>query len=379
MNNMEGAFDTLGAVVSTAVLLCVVYRMKFIAALGQMGSVQERTMPWAQLTRKSSGDGDALAKALERSVLEQDKFVFTFGVMNFGISAYLLGGWPQYYYLWHTPKAVFYILHRLVTFRAQGMHYYLFDFCYWVNLLSLIYIWGAPGNALLFEILFVAANGPLAWSVCAFQNSMIFHSAPHMTSVFIHTSPMVLTYALRWFPNAGGFAVCVHPDPAAPADGTPACLAPNGYFTDAALQVWSAVAYFYVWWAVLYYVWIYIIRAQRIKDRGYETLFDYVTKATPLKALSRVTANVAVQRILYLAIHISFGGATMLLAALFQWHSWWAHLAFTAAIFSASCWNASGYYFTVFLRRYEESVQKRVDSRLTPSEPALEPRRPHAS
>ena len=50
----------------------------------------------------------------------------------------------------------------------------------------------------MFQVLFLVCNGPLAWSVLAFAQSLVFHSHAHMTSVFVHVSPMLLSYAIRW-------------------------------------------------------------------------------------------------------------------------------------------------------------------------------------
>ena len=56
----------------------------------------------------------------------------------------------------------------------------------------------------LFQIVFMCANGPLAWSVLAFNHALIFHSWQHITSLVIHTSPMLLTYGIRWHGNIDG-------------------------------------------------------------------------------------------------------------------------------------------------------------------------------
>ena len=44
----------------------------------------------------------------------------------------------------------------------------------------------------MFQVLFLVCNGPLAWAVLAFAQSLVFHSHAHMTSVFVHVSPMLL-------------------------------------------------------------------------------------------------------------------------------------------------------------------------------------------
>jgi hypothetical protein len=58
-----------------------------------------------------------------------------------------------------------------------------------------------------FQIVFAAANGPLAWSILAFNQALVFHKWQNVTSVFIHISPMMLTYGLRWHPGHS-FNVC---------------------------------------------------------------------------------------------------------------------------------------------------------------------------
>ncbi len=39
-----------------------------------------------------------------------------------------------------------------------------FDFCYWANAALLLYVWIRPSDANLFQICFIAANGPLVLS-----------------------------------------------------------------------------------------------------------------------------------------------------------------------------------------------------------------------
>ncbi len=38
----------------------------------------------------------------------------------------------------------------------------------------------------------------MAWSVLAWRNSLVFHSLDKTTSLFIHLTPNILLYALRW-------------------------------------------------------------------------------------------------------------------------------------------------------------------------------------
>lgn len=103
--------------------------------------------------------------------------------------------------------------------REKKYHYFLFDFCYYANLLILAYVNFFPKSETLFAICFAFCTGipvvratlglfepqanvfligPLAWSILAWRNSLVFHSLDKTTSLFIHLTPNLLFYALRW-------------------------------------------------------------------------------------------------------------------------------------------------------------------------------------
>lgn len=203
----------IGIFPAIAVVLAVYTRSKTVAAFAQLGGLQGREQTQEQVIHAQKNVD--LVKPLKL----QDKSSFTLGVFNVCITCYLMGAAPEYFYLWHSPKAVILIGLRWYTFKRAKQHYLLYDFCYWANILGLVYLWAKPTSARLFQIFFVVSNGPLAWSVLTFSQSLVFHSHPHMTSVFIHVSPMLLSHALRWLPpdkaqrarlfqSAPPFAIC---------------------------------------------------------------------------------------------------------------------------------------------------------------------------
>ena len=61
----------------------------------------------------------------------------------------------------YSPKAIVFCLARWNDFRKSKQHYLLYDFCYWANAALLLYLWVLPHSAILFQIVFLAANGPL--------------------------------------------------------------------------------------------------------------------------------------------------------------------------------------------------------------------------
>eukprot|EP00729_Bicosta_minor_P019113 gene19113-12699_t len=156
----------------TTVCVAVFTQNKYVAALAQIGGLQER---------EAAADAFHAAKTVKRTLRLQDKIAFTLGAVNIMATAFLIGAAPVEYYMWHSPGCAILIFLR---WRA--------------NFLALYYVWHSPGDARLFQIVFMCANGPLAWSVLAFNHALIFHSWQHITSLVIHTSPMLLTYGIRW-------------------------------------------------------------------------------------------------------------------------------------------------------------------------------------
>ena len=181
-----------------------------------------------------------------------------------------------------------------------------------------------------------------------FSQSLVFHSHQHVTSCFIHISPMMLTWSLRWSdPATHGFAV----------GGAEA--------VSAGTLLWQALRNFYVPWVVGYYLAVFVLMGDYLQSRRFQTLYDRVTSQGPAsKALLACFRFTGVRlelakRALYMAMHLLFGVVTMSLAAL-HWRSFVAHSAFVFAICAASVWNASSYYFSVFATRYEQGLEEKV-------------------
>lgn len=267
------ALALIGLFPIVAMVAAVLVQSKYVAALAQLGSLFERERVYDEhQSAVSGGESDTAApetrfrastvirdraeSTAKRAVKAADKLYFVLGVLNVALTAYLVGAAPQYFHLWHTPKALFLVSLRWWTFMKEGKHWLLADFCYWANLIGLVFLWVFPSNALLFQIFFMVSNGPVAWSVLAFNQSLVFHSHAHMTSVFLHFSPIIVSWALRWRqpPNAA-FVVC---------DTDAGCWRhPLGLW-------WDGTRYFYLPWIVGYYLLVYCPRrlsqAQRVPD-----------------------------------------------------------------------------------------------------------------
>lgn len=105
-----------------------------------------------------------------------EKMSFIAGVFNIFISGYLLGAWPQYFYIWYTAQLAYFMPVRLYTYRKKGHHYFLADLCYFVNMLCMLSIWVFPNSKRLFISTFCLAFGNNAVAVAMWRNSLVFHS-----------------------------------------------------------------------------------------------------------------------------------------------------------------------------------------------------------
>lgn len=115
------------------------------------------------------------------------------------MTTYVLGRFSNdFWYIYHCSVVIGLVAYRFYNYRQKGWHYYLFDFCYFANILIMIFLNFSPKNDILFKVFFVYANGPFGLAIPAFKNSMIFHKIDNLISVTIHLVPMVSSWNLRW-------------------------------------------------------------------------------------------------------------------------------------------------------------------------------------
>ena len=116
------ALALCGIFPAIVVLWAVVTKSKTVAAFAQLGALHARSDPLVAAEQKER------SKAI-RDVKVHDQICFTVGVVNVALTTYLIGAVPQFFYLWHTPKAVLLTGLRWWTFKQEGKHFLLLDFC----------------------------------------------------------------------------------------------------------------------------------------------------------------------------------------------------------------------------------------------------------
>lgn len=141
-----------------------------------------------------------------KTVRLRDKISFVVGVGNACITPALTARLPAWIPLYYTIQSSYLLTLRIAIYRYRKWHYFIFDLCYFVNLLTLLYIWQFPNQLYLFYAIYTLTTGPVAWAIVTWRNSLVFHSLDKVTSVFIHIFPALVTYVIRWLPE-------LNPDP----------------------------------------------------------------------------------------------------------------------------------------------------------------------
>jgi len=116
--------------------------------------------------------------------------------MNYSAMVYLFGAYPMVLPYFYTVKIICLVAYRIYQYYPRSWHWFLFDYCYTVNLFWLIWLWIWP-NKHAFVVLF-SLTISLGVAVMIFGNALLFHSVDHTTSVLIHLTPNMVAYALRW-------------------------------------------------------------------------------------------------------------------------------------------------------------------------------------
>ncbi|CAF3906586.1 unnamed protein product [Rotaria sordida] len=181
----------------------------------------------------------------------RDKISFTIGVANTCFSPLIAVRWPHILPIIYTIQAFYFITLRFLIYKQKHWHYFTFDLCYFVNLLTLIYLWILPSSKILFAVCYSLTHGPLALAIVLWKNSLVFHSFDKVTSIFIHMYPPLTMFTLRWILPVD---LQLKYYPAIVNTGSKLPMGTSMFYT----------IIFYLMWQILYYTFIVYGRGQKV-------------------------------------------------------------------------------------------------------------------
>ncbi|PRP83208.1 transmembrane protein [Planoprotostelium fungivorum] len=285
----------------------------------------------------------------------RDKLSFTLGVADTILTAFILGNRPNIFLWKYSIQLPLLLLLRFYYYRKAKHHYFLLDFCYFANLILLFYLLN-PSYCTIYKVSFSFATGPLLWAIGIWRNSMVFHSLDktyndrselvHMslnlirhqvTSLFIHLSPPLVMWTLRWHAY-GDYQPCV-----SQSDET------ISFYEATILPILP-----YVIWQALYYVIVQMVRRKKFKaDPERVTSFLWMQR-DPKSIVNKLMGCFGPrwEIVMFGVLQLAFTVVTMLPVALF-YRYYYAHTLFLFAMILWSAWNGSSFYFEVFSKRYQ--------------------------
>jgi hypothetical protein len=131
-------------------------------------------------------------------IMTKDKFSFVLGVVLIMIIEFVLLVHPDQMGHLYTALLLPLMIARYILYRADLYHYFMYDFCYYAQIMQLFQMHKYPDDVRFAKAMFSIANGPLALAVALWRNSVVFHSLDKMTSMFIHILPALVMFSQRW-------------------------------------------------------------------------------------------------------------------------------------------------------------------------------------
>ncbi|KAL3453629.1 hypothetical protein BJX65DRAFT_264545 [Aspergillus insuetus] len=286
------------------------------------------------------------------AVTLREKISFIAGVLNIFISGYLLGSYPEYFYIWFSAQLAYFMPIRFFRYHQIGYHYFLADLCYFVNMLCMLCIWVFPKSRRLFISTFCLVFGNNAVAIAMWRNSMVFHSMDKVVSLFIHIMPPVTFHCLV---HLTPLETMKERFPAIHQIKTsePGSQYHYGLFS---MMLWATVPYMV--WQLSYHLFITVRRADKIAA-GRPTSFTWLRKSYAKTWIGRFVLSLPeyLQAPAFMMIQYMYALSTMIPCPLWLW-SRWASGIFITSLFILSIHNGATYYIDVFGKRFQKELEQ---------------------
>ncbi|KAI9663924.1 MAG: hypothetical protein M1821_007415 [Bathelium mastoideum] len=286
-----------------------------------------------------------------KSITLREKASFIGGCLNIFISGYLIGARPEWFHYWYAAQLIYYMPIRIYTYHQRGMHYFLVDLCYYVNLLTVLSLWVFPRSKRLLISTFCLAFGNNAVAIAMWRNSLVFHSLEKVTSLFIHIMPPVTLHCVvHLFPEAEqkirfpAIWTLKHSRPSDPY-----------HYSLPQMMLWATIPY--AVWQLSYHFFITVRRREKIAA-GRPTSFTWLRRSYKGTWLGNLVLRQpeALQEPTFMLIQYVYALLTMLPCPLWFWYRWLS-AAYLLVVFAWSCWNGASYYLDVFGKRFQKELE----------------------
>jgi hypothetical protein len=287
-----------------------------------------------------------------KAISLREKISFICGVMNIFASGYLIGGYPEWFHIWYTIQLIYFMPIRIFTYKRRGMHYFLADLCYFVNVLLSLSLWVFPQSKRLFTAAYCLSYGNNAVAIIMWRNSLVFHSFDKVTSLFIHIMPCATLHCVvHLYPPAE--QMIRFPAIYAIKYSTPG--SPTAYANVFSMLAWSTLPY--ALWQLSYYFFITVRRRDKIAA-GRLTSFTWLRRSYAKTWIGKfvLARPAALQEPTFMMIQYFYAVLTILPCPLW-FISRWASTVFLLVVFGWSIYNGATFYIDVFGKRFQKELE----------------------
>jgi len=287
----------------------------------------------------------------------KDKVTFVAGVFLFLILEYLLLERPASFAAFYTLLTIPLLNYRFFSYHKSNYHYFMLDFCYFMQVFTLLLVWIWPTDVMFFKLFFGLANGPLLFAVIMWKNRVVFHDIDKLTSLYIHMMPPLMSHIYRYLLVDEPTFMFRQPSAQASLTG----------------RDFIFMIFFYMLWQFFYWIKVEVIDHDKISaDPTIVTSAKWLSQYQPhpiYLAIKKKWSWVTPQATL-IVTQLMYTGMTMTLIP-FMYNYQAFHAGVLIFTFGVACWYGAQFYFDSFTENYTKRLEKIVDKFKNPEKYAV--------
>lgn len=237
--------------------------------------------------------------------------------------------------IFHLIKFLVLMPSRFYQYKKKKWHYYMTEFCYYVGLLTNLFLiqnifFGAKWDDYFISI-YCLTNGPLLSAIILNNDKLFIHSLSHLTSIYIHLTPALLMWGMRWHHNTPNYL-----------DKFPIDFTYNGV-KSTYLTFVNQSLFTYLPWIIGYVLFVFIWAHERIEKKENLTLYNQMLKNDKNKTISSLKKTFPkswMRKILYVIIHVFITYLTTILSSM-MFHSFVLNTFMICFFFTCTVWFGS--------------------------------------
>jgi len=347
-----------------------------------------RSLSEKKQKEQSGTAAEHVARVIRSSSLP--RIAFELGVANLVFSAWLFGAYPEHFFIVYLCEFPVLLSMIVVRWSILKRLLYLTEFCWVTNFLGWVYLAlemlpFVGGNHPLpaatrlgfARALFAIANAPLALSVLALSNALVFHDLERWGSLTIHFGPALVTWAIKWkkdkveaaWPHAFGMGTSTV-GPGGIVQGK-ACSALRTSTSRAAcaeaealqVDVANAPLTLYLFWWIIYGVWLLLVGCQLPEKLGWRSSFADMRPICMrlLRPFGVPQTAVRAHAAVYLAIHAALVMTALKLLPPLLYASEALHGFFLLVLLLFAVRQGGGYYKHSWGQKLIINIKKALD------------------